>query len=122
MVQLLLEGFTFGYVLEGHHRAHYLAILEYRGARVLDRKARTVLPPENLLIPTLGGSILKRRMNRALFARIGGAVRFRMVEYVVLGTAHKLFDLPPRDACCGRIDERSVPVQVQSKDSFASRL
>src|SRR5215207_5637593 len=122
MVQLLLEGFALGDILEGHHRTNHLAILEYGGAHVLDRKARAVLPPENLVISAVGGSILERRMDRTLFSRIGRAVRFRVVEDVVLGTAHELFGLPPRYARRGRIHELSVPVQIQSEDSFASRL
>src|SRR5215204_7326139 len=122
MVQLPLDGFSPGDVLEGYHRADHLAVLEYRGAHVLDRKARAVLPPEDLVIPTVGGSILERRVDWTLFTRIGGAVRFRMVEDVMLGTAYKVFGLPPRYACRGRIDERGVPVQVQSEDPFASRL
>src|SRR5215204_1249983 len=87
MVQLLLEDFTLSDVLEGHYRAHHLAVLEYGGAHILDRKARAVLPPEHLVIPTVGGSILEHRMDWTLFTRIGGAVRFRMVEDVMLGTA-----------------------------------
>src|SRR5215203_131545 len=122
MVQLLLEGFTLSDVLEGHYRAHHLAVLEYGGAHILDRKARAVLPPEHLVIPTVGGSILEHRIDWTLFTRIGGAVRFRMVEDVMLGTAYKVFGLPPRYACRGRIDERGVPVQVQSEDPFTSRL
>src|SRR5215217_835986 len=122
MVQLLFEGFTLGDVLEGHYRAPYLAVLEYGAAHVFDRKARAVLPPEDFVIPTVGGSILECRMNRALFARIGRAVRFRVVENVVLGEANKLFGLPPRHACRGRIDERGVPVQIQPEYPFARRL
>src|SRR3712207_6161900 len=36
MLQLLLEGFTLSDVSKGDHDAHYLAVLEDRGAHVLD--------------------------------------------------------------------------------------
>src|SRR5215218_2585139 len=80
MLQLLLEGFAFSDVPKGDHGAHYLAILEDRVARVLDREARAVLPPKHLDIPTVSGPILERRIDRALFAKIGSAVRFRVVQ------------------------------------------
>ena len=53
MVQLLLEGFALGDVPKGNHGAHYLAILEDRAARVLDREACAVLPPKHLVVPTV---------------------------------------------------------------------
>jgi hypothetical protein len=83
MAELLLQGLAFGNVLEGHHRAHYLALLEYRGAHVVDREARAVLSSEHFVIPTARGPVLERRMDRALLKRIGGAIRFRVVEDVV---------------------------------------
>ena len=83
MAELLLEGFAFSDVLEGHHRTYYFVVLEDRRAQVFDREARAVLPPKDLVVPTMYGPDPQRCVDRALFARIGGSVRFGVVQDVV---------------------------------------
>src|SRR3712207_5393207 len=83
MVQLLLEGFAFSDILEDHHCARHLAILEYWGAQVFDREARAVLPPEHLVIPTVSDSTFERRIDRARSEerRVGKECRSRWSPY-----------------------------------------
>src|SRR5215210_5368935 len=83
MLQLLLEGLALGDVPEGDHGACYLAILSDRGARVLDREARAVLPPKHLVVPAMSDPGRKRRVDRTLFAGIGRSVQFRVVNEAV---------------------------------------
>src|SRR5215210_8823305 len=96
MVQLLLEGFALGDVPKGDHGAHYLAILEDWGARVLDWEARAVLPPKHFVVPAMSVPGRKHRVDRALCAGIGSSVRFRVVQEVVHWPAQKLLGAPPR--------------------------
>src|SRR5215203_4790250 len=96
MLQLLLEGFALGDVPKGDYGAHYLAILEDRGARVLDRKAPAVLPPKHFVVPAMSGPGRKRRVDRTLCAGIGSSVRFRVVQEGVHWPAQELLGAPPR--------------------------
>src|SRR5688500_15141259 len=96
MVQLLLEGFALGDVPKGDYGAHYLAILEDRGTRVLDRKARAILTPIHFDVHTMSGPGRKRRVDRTLFAGIGRSVRFRVVHEAVHWSVQEILGAPPR--------------------------
>src|SRR5215212_1014386 len=96
MLQLLLEDFALGDVPKGDYGAHYLAILEDRVARVLDRKAPAVLSPKHFVVPAMSGPGRKRRVDRTLFAGIGSSVRFRVVHKVVHWSVQEILGAPPR--------------------------
>ena len=77
VAELVFEFLALRHVTKRHHRAQHLPLLITNGvADVLDRETCPILFPEHFVRHMAYAAILKRRIDRTFFPRIGGPIRF----------------------------------------------
>ena len=93
--------------------------MAYRGAHVLDREARTVLPPEDLVVHPVDRPIAESCIDGAALGRIRATVGVGVMDHRVLGLSEELVRLPSQHLCGRRVDERREPLPIQAVDTLS---
>src|SRR4051794_471190 len=120
-LQTLLRRFSLGDVAEGHYCTDILTVLLHRGSRVLHRKARAVLSPEDFVIDTSRLPVVDARIHRAALSRKGRAVWVRVMDSCMHGLFNKFTRFVAEHCRSSWVDERGPALDIHAKDAFSDR-
>ena len=105
---------------EADHRAHDRAVLQHRGGAILDRQARAVLAPQELVVDAAGLAVLVGGVHRAFFLRILAAVGPVVVEGGVGRLPDQFLGGEPEHPAGGGVHERDASLGVRAEDALGA--
>src|SRR6266511_2224083 len=121
LAQRHLRPLALGDIVECDDHADDRAVFANRGAHVLDRETRPILPPQHPIADAKHRPCGQRCKEGSGLPRMGGSVWLRMAQYGVDQSTEELLDGIPRHMPGGRIYDYSVSLPVQPINPLTRR-